>query len=188
VSSSPRDRLLREDETDRRIVTAVSAHPAVTFAVAAPSCAAMGTTGSEASGTAGAGGTCGQSLELVQSRFVTDDVAAMAAFYASVVGTCVVTNEYYVEVPTPAQRVALSRMRFSDVAGRTCGPPDGVTLGAVILDFAAADLDAEHRRLDARGVDWLMPPTLQPWGRRSMMLRDPEGHLISVFEKKESDG
>jgi uncharacterized glyoxalase superfamily protein PhnB len=32
-----------------------------------------------------------------------------------------------------------------------------------------------------------MLPTLQPWGRRSMMLRDPEGHLINVFEKKEGD-
>ena len=36
-------------------------------------------------------------------------------------------------------------------------------------------------------VDWLMLPTRQPWGRRSMMLRDPEGHLINVFEQKEDE-
>jgi predicted enzyme related to lactoylglutathione lyase len=122
-------------------------------------------------------------MELVQSRIVTNDVAGMARFYADLVETDVVVNGYYVEVPTPAQRVGLSRMRFSDLEQGACGPPAGVALGAVILDFAADDLDAEHARIDALGVEWLMAPTLQPWGRRSMMLRDPEGHLVGVFEK-----
>ncbi len=124
-------------------------------------------------------------LELVQSRFVTDDVARLARFYATLVGTDVVENDYYVEVPTGAQRVGLSRVRFSDLQGSPCGPPAGVERGAVILDFAAADLDAEYERIGAMGVEWLMTPTLQPWGRRSMMLRDSEGHLVSVFENKE---
>jgi uncharacterized glyoxalase superfamily protein PhnB len=123
-------------------------------------------------------------LELVQSRFVTNDVAGMARFYAGLLEADVVVNDFYVEVPTPAQRVGLSRMRFSDFEQGACGPPDGVALGAVILDFAADDLDGESARIDALGVEWLMVPTLQPWGRRSMMLRDPEGHLVSVFEKQ----
>jgi uncharacterized glyoxalase superfamily protein PhnB len=62
-----------------------------------------------------------------------------------------------------------------------------VALGAVILDFAADDIDVEFDRISALGVEWLMAPTLQPWGRRSMMLRDPQGHLVSVFEKKEDE-
>jgi predicted enzyme related to lactoylglutathione lyase len=126
-------------------------------------------------------------MELVQSRLVTNDVAGMARFYAALVDTVVVPNDYYVEVATPAQRIGLSRMRFSDVTEGSCGPPEGVGLGAVILDFAADDLDAEHDRIWGLDVDWLMSPTLQPWGRRSMMLRDPEGHLINVFEKKEGE-
>ncbi len=121
-------------------------------------------------------------MELVQSRFVTDDVAGLARFYGLLVGTDVVENDYYVEVATPAQRVGVSRVRFSDLKGGACGPPEGVRRGAVILDFAAADIDAEYERISAMGVEWPMTPTLQPWGRRSMMLRDPEGHLVSVFE------
>ena len=39
-------------------------------------------------------------MELVQSRIVTDDVAGLAAFYARLVDTSVVLNDYYVEVPT----------------------------------------------------------------------------------------
>lgn len=126
-------------------------------------------------------------MELVQSRIVTNDVTGLARFYAALVDTVVVTNDYYVEVGTPAQRIGLSRMRYSDLDDGACGPPKGVELGAVILDFAVNDLDVEHDRLWGLDVDWLMAPTLQPWGRRSMMLRDPEGHLINVFEKKEGD-
>ena len=126
-------------------------------------------------------------MELVQSRLVTTDVASMARFYAALVDTVVVANDYYVEVATPAQRIGVSRMHYSDLTEGTCGPPAGVESGAVILDFAVDDLDAEHDRIWGLDVDWLMVPTLQPWGRRSMMLRDPEGHLINVFEKKEGD-
>ncbi|HXB37920.1 MAG TPA: VOC family protein [Acidimicrobiales bacterium] len=126
-------------------------------------------------------------MELVQSRLVTTDVAAMARFYAALVDTEVVTNDYYVEVTTPAQRIGVSRVHYSDLTEGSCGPPEGVERGAVILDFAVDDLDAEHDRIWGLDVDWLMLPTLQPWGRRSMMLRDPEGHLINVFEKKEGE-
>ena len=128
-------------------------------------------------------------LDLVQSRIIARDVAALARFYAALVGsdTDVVVNDYYVEVPTRAQRVGVGRARFSDWEEGSCGPPAGVGAGAVILDFAADDVDEEHARIDALGVEWLMGPTLQPWGRRSMILRDPEGHLINVFERKEGE-
>ncbi len=126
-------------------------------------------------------------MELVQSRLVTHDVAPLARFYAALVDAVVVPNDYYVEVATPGQRIGLSRMHYSDVSGRTCGPPACVEAGSVILDFAVDDLDAEHDRVWGLDVDWVMAPTLQPWGRRSMMLRDPEGHLINVFEKKEGE-
>jgi uncharacterized glyoxalase superfamily protein PhnB len=127
-------------------------------------------------------------VELVQSRIVTRDVEKMARFYAQLLGVEIVLNEYYVEVPTAGQRVGVSRVRFSDFEEQTCGSPRAVAAGDVILDFAAADIDAQFRRIDALGVSWVMPPTLQPWGRRSMMFRDPEGHLINVFSNtKESE-
>ena len=126
-------------------------------------------------------------MQLVQSRIVTKDVERLATFYARLVGADVVVNGYYVEVPTPGQRVGISRVRFSDFEGPACGPPKGVEAGNVILDFAVADVDAEYRRIGALGVEWVMHPTLQPWGRRSMMLRDPEGHLVNVFSNAKED-
>ena len=126
-------------------------------------------------------------MELVQSRIVTSDVEGMSRFYAALLGQDVVANPYYVEVPTAGQSVALARMRFSDFEGQCCGPPRGVRQGEVILDFATEDIDGEYVRIDALSVEWLMLPTMQPWGRRSMMFRDPEGHLVNVFSKKEGE-
>ena len=126
-------------------------------------------------------------MELVQSRIVTGEVEGMSRFYAVLLGQDVVTNPYYVEVPTAGQSVALARMRFSDFQHQCCGPPRGVRQGEVILDFAAEEIDGEYPRIDALGVEWLMLPTMQPWGRRSMMFRDPEGHLVNVFSKKEGE-
>jgi len=53
----------------------------------------------------------------------------------------------------------------------------------IILDFAADDVDAEYPRIAALGVDWVMPPTTQPWGNRSMIFRDPAGNLVNVFSR-----
>jgi uncharacterized glyoxalase superfamily protein PhnB len=47
-------------------------------------------------------------------------------------------------------------------------------------DFTADDVDAEYLRVDTLGVTWVMRRTNQPWGRRSMLFRDPYGHLINV--------
>lgn len=121
-------------------------------------------------------------MELVQARIVTDDVAGLAAFYARLVGVPVALNEYYVEVPTGQMSVGFSRRRFTeyqeDRAVRPAGPagPD-----EFILDFTTGDVDAEHPRVAALDVDWVMPPTTQPWGNRSMIFRDPSGHLVNVF-------
>jgi hypothetical protein len=124
-------------------------------------------------------------MELVQSRFVTSGVESLARFYAALVGVGVVVNDYYVEVPTTGQQVGVSRVRFCDFEVPRCGQSAGARCGEVILDFAVEDIDAEHARIDALGVEWVMPPTLQPWGRRAMTFRDPESHLINVFSKKE---
>jgi predicted enzyme related to lactoylglutathione lyase len=123
-------------------------------------------------------------VDLVQSRLVTDDVERLAAFYAALVGASVALNEYYVEVPAGPISVGFSQRRFTDYherqAARTGRPPRRTE---TILDFLVADVDSEHERIAALGVDWVMPPTTQPWGSRAMMLADPDGNLINVFSR-----
>lgn len=112
-------------------------------------------------------------MELVQCRMVTDDVEGLAGFYARLLAVPATLNGYYVEIPAGAASVGFSRRRFTE--HRDC---DGV-----ILDFGVGDVDAEYPRIAALGVGWVLPPTTQPWGNRSMMFRDPAGNLVNVFSR-----
>jgi uncharacterized glyoxalase superfamily protein PhnB len=115
-------------------------------------------------------------VELVQSRIVTDDVAGLAGFYASLLGVPVTLNDYYVEVPAGPASVGFSRRRFTEYR-------DDDGRDEVILDFLVEDVDAEYPRIAALGVEWVLPPTTQPWGNRSMIFRDPAGNLVNVFSR-----
>jgi predicted enzyme related to lactoylglutathione lyase len=123
-------------------------------------------------------------MELVQCRIVTDDVEGLAAFYARLAGTPVTLNEYYVEVPAGAVSVGFSKCRFTECGGDLAARPEGQQRrDEIILDFMAEDVNAEYRRIAAMDVTWVMLPATQPWGNRSMIFRDPEGNLVSVFSR-----
>ena len=36
-------------------------------------------------------------------------------------------------------------------------------------------------RIAAHVTDWILEPTDQPWGNRSMLFRDPDGTPINVY-------
>ena len=57
---------------------------------------------------------------------------------------------------------------------------------SIRLQGAMADVDAEYPRVATLGVEWVMPPTTQPWGNRSMVFRDPAGNLVNVFSRDRS--
>ena len=127
-------------------------------------------------------------MELVQSRIVTDDVEKIARFYSVLIGISVPLNDYYVEVPTGTASVGFSKRRFTEEHGpsASCTTSLGARRGEVILDFVVDDVDSEYQRVDRMGVEWVMPPTTQPWGARSMLFRDPEGRLVNVFSRPEA--
>jgi uncharacterized glyoxalase superfamily protein PhnB len=121
-------------------------------------------------------------VDLVNARIVTDNVAGLAAFYASVIGAQVVTNDYYVELPTGGATLGVCRRSFTAADG--CGAPLPATATErVILDFEVDDVDAAYARLAPLGMTWVMPPTDQPWGTRSAMFRDPDGNLVNLFTR-----
>jgi predicted enzyme related to lactoylglutathione lyase len=123
-------------------------------------------------------------VDLVQSRFVTDDVAQLATFYGRLIGTDVAVNDYYLELPTGGLSVAVSKCRFTEI-GTCSGATPGRTprAGESILDFRTEDIDEAYARIDRIGVEWVLPPTTQPWGDRAMTLRDPEGRLVNVHSR-----
>ena len=119
-------------------------------------------------------------MKLVQSRIVTDDVEGLAGFYARLLGVPVALNEYYVEIETGQASIGFSKRRFTEYSEDGCVPSER---DDIILDFLVDDVDAEYPRVAALGVEWVMPPTTQPWGTRSMVFRDPGGNLVNVFSR-----
>jgi uncharacterized glyoxalase superfamily protein PhnB len=127
-------------------------------------------------------------VELVQSRFVTDDVAQLATFYGRLVGTDVALNDYYVEVPTGGLSIAFSKLRFTESRPLCVATPERAPCsGESILDFRTEDVDRAYPRVDRLGVEWVLPPTTQPWGDRAMTFRDPQGHLVNVLSRGEAE-
>lgn len=116
-------------------------------------------------------------MKLVQCRIVTGDVEALAGFYARLLGSQAALNEYYVELEAGPASVGFSRCRFTECRDRADD--------AVMLDFLVDDVDAEYPRIAALGVEWVLPPTTQPWGNRSMIFRDPAGNLVNVFSREQ---
>ena len=121
-------------------------------------------------------------MRLVQARLVTDDVEALAAFYARLVAAHVTLNDYYVEVPAGPATIGFSKRRFTEYRADDA-PRPGSPHDALVLDFEVSDVDAEYERVASLGVEWVMPPTTQPWGNRSMIFRDPDGNLVNVFSR-----
>ena len=123
-------------------------------------------------------------MDLAQCRMVTDDVEGLAGFFARLLGVPTALNEYYVEIQAGPASVGFSRRRFTEHREADSPPAPGADRrDEIILDFLVDDVDAEYPRIAALGVDLVMPPTTQPWGNRSMMFRDPAGHLVNVFSR-----
>lgn len=52
---------------------------------------------------------------------------------------------------------------------------------AAQVAFDTDDLDADHARLAAAGVDVIHPPRPEPWGRTARY-RDPDGNAVSLTQ------
>ncbi|QXQ08411.1 VOC family protein [Sphingosinicellaceae bacterium] len=118
-------------------------------------------------------------MKLASTRIVTQDVPGIARFYEQVTGVASAGNEDFVELRTPGSVLAICSER--SVSKDNAAAAVSARNRSMILEFEVDDVDAEHTRLQSLVGDWVMEPTTQPWGNRSMLLRDPDGNLINVY-------
>lgn len=121
-------------------------------------------------------------MKLASVRLVTDDLPALTAFYSALTNTEPVTPfgpGDYAELHTDGGIIALATaaavQRYND------GAAEAAANRSAILEFEVDDVDAERARLTEQVTDWVQEPTTQPWGNRSMLLRDPDGNLINLY-------
>lgn len=59
---------------------------------------------------------------------------------------------------------------------------DGAAGTGPTLWLQVPDVDREHERLAAAGVDVLRPPVTEPWGLRECWIADPDGTKIALIQ------
>jgi catechol 2,3-dioxygenase-like lactoylglutathione lyase family enzyme len=119
-------------------------------------------------------------MKLAYTRLVTQDVAALVRFYREITGIApVVLAHDYAEFPNPGATLAISSQRAMDLYGARATAP--ASNRSAILDFQVDNVDEERARLGETIREFVLEPTNQPWGNRSMLFRDPDGNLINFF-------
>ena len=118
-------------------------------------------------------------MKLSFTRIATRDVARLAAFYRDVTGISPAGSDEYLEFATPTSGLAIVSQHAMERHGMNVTAP--AANRSVILDFEVEDVDHERARLAGIVGTFVLEPTNQPWGNRSMLFRDPDGNLINFF-------
>ena len=119
-------------------------------------------------------------MKFQYTRIVTEDVQALTRFYKEITGIApMVFNDAYVEFPNEGTALAISSQQTMELHGAGATVP--ASNRSIVMDFQVDDVDQERRRLDAIIDEFVLEPTNQPWGNRSMLFRDPDGNLINFF-------
>ncbi|GHB45919.1 glyoxalase [Streptomyces xanthochromogenes] len=121
-------------------------------------------------------------MDFVSIRVITGDITRLVGFYEGATGaTAHWSTEDFAELRTASATLAIGSTRTVGMfAPGAAHPADN---RSVILEFRVEDVDAVHRKLiDSGLVDaCVQAPTTMPWGNRSLLVRDPDGHLVNFF-------
>lgn len=118
-------------------------------------------------------------MKMISTRLVTNDVRFLSQFYSAVTGLVPLGIEDYAELETAAGILAICSQRGVDIFYAGAAVP--AMNRSVILEFEVGNVDHERSRLDPLVSEFVMEPTDQPWGNRSMLFRDPDGNLIHFY-------
>jgi catechol 2,3-dioxygenase-like lactoylglutathione lyase family enzyme len=121
-------------------------------------------------------------FQLVVVRVFVRDWPRAIRFYTETLGIPLASrsDEFgWAQLDTGAAQLALERFR----PGEEEEAPDseGDLVGRFLgVSLAVADIDATYRRLRSRGVEFLEPPAVMPWGGVLAHLRDPDGNVVTL--------
>jgi len=124
-------------------------------------------------------------MSFASIRIVTDDIDRLVAFYERVTGQAA-------ERPAPVfaqfagggATLAIASAATVSMLGDVVAPAAN---RSVIVEFEVADVDAEFGRLAPADGEVVLPPTTMPWGNRSALVRDPDGNVVNLFSRGQTE-
>jgi catechol 2,3-dioxygenase-like lactoylglutathione lyase family enzyme len=121
------------------------------------------------------------SLRLASLCLITGDVGRLGSFYRDVLQFSGQGDDQFLSFQTSTIQLSICSVAVAE--GMAPGSMLGSGTGRCVLEFEVGDVDAEHARLTTLGAVIVKPPTTQPWGLRSVWLRDPDGNLVNFFAR-----
>lgn len=118
-------------------------------------------------------------MDFVSTRIITDDIKRLVQFYEGIGLKATWYTEEFAELSTSVCTLAIGSKRTMDLFGAGAAVPKNNQ--SLILEFRVGDVDEVFSRLGALLDDVVQAPTTQPWGNRSLLLRDPDGNLVNLF-------
>lgn len=119
-------------------------------------------------------------MNLVSLRLITADIKRLVTFYEQVTGLAATWHtDDFAEIATASGTLAIGSTRtLQFFAPDAVRPADNHT---AIIEFRVDDVDHVYDKLKDIRLDLVQAPTTMPWGNRSLLFRDPDGHLINFF-------
>ena len=110
---------------------------------------------------------------------ITQNVDRLCAFYREILKLEPEEGNVFEIIPTEGAVLSIfSSERMEKMAP---GYLMGTGYGSYTIEFEVEDVDHEFERLKALNVEIVKPPTTQPWGRRSVWFRDPDGNIVNFY-------
>lgn len=120
--------------------------------------------------------------KLTHACVITADVPRLSEFYSRILRMDPTrSHDDYVEFATSGG--ALSLYAQSKLEPYAPGATSPRRNRSVMIEFEVGDVDAEFQRLRAMPIEWVKAPSTQPWGNRSIYLRDPDGNLLNLYTR-----
>ena len=110
---------------------------------------------------------------------VTNNLPRLRDFYCDLLQSGAEGDDTFVTILCDGAVFAI--YTTTGMEGMAPGSTSSSDHGGLTLEFEVEDVDQEYERLLERDIPIVKPPTTQPWGRRSVWFRDPDGNIINFF-------
>jgi catechol 2,3-dioxygenase-like lactoylglutathione lyase family enzyme len=125
-------------------------------------------------------------MKLTLVTIVTANLEPMRAFYQAVLQIePQIYRGNYVEFTLETGTLALWRQ--SECAAFGLGALRGTTNDRVLIELEVADVNQEYARLQGIQVDVLQELRTQPWGYRTLYVRDLDGNVLTLYTAVEEE-
>ena len=120
-------------------------------------------------------------MKFASVRLVTNEFETLVSFYSLLSATeATRLADGFAEVRLDGATIAISEERL--VRLYNGGAATAASNRSAILEFEVTDVEGVLARIGDT-AEVVMPPSVMPWGNRSLLIRDPDGNLVNVFSR-----